>query len=122
MILWINGIETTAFIDRAINTTSFSPQNNTELRSAVETCLNVSAKGDCPDGLHGSIGEWDVSRVTNVSFIFTGASLFDSDISKWDVSKVTDMKSMFAVAKAFNGDLSRWDVSGVRTGVRLCLT
>jgi hypothetical protein len=37
---------------------------------------------------------------------------FDGDISKWDVSKVTDMSGMFSQSQ-FNGDISNWDVSSV---------
>ena len=42
------------------------------------------------------IGSWDVSSVTNMSFMFYGgATLFNQDIGSWDVSSVTDMSNMF---------------------------
>ena len=31
---------------------------------------------------------WDVSSVTTMSSVFSGAALFDQDISAWDVSSV----------------------------------
>ena len=37
---------------------------------------------------------------------------FNGDISGWDVSNVTDMSFMFEYSK-FNGDISGWDVSNV---------
>ena len=37
------------------------------------------------------IGGWDVSNVTDMRGMFSGASSFNQDISGWDVSKVTDM-------------------------------
>ena len=55
----------------------------------------------------------DLSRVTTMSGMFDGATLFNGDLSNWDVSNVTDMSSMFYDATTFNGDLSSWDVSNV---------
>ena len=40
---------------------------------------------------YGPIGDWDVSRVTDMSGLFDGKTLFNDDISRWDVSKVTNM-------------------------------
>ena len=64
-------------------------------------------------GAHEPIGDWDVSRVADVSRMFSNAKLFRGDISKWDVSNVKDMSGMFRWAKSFNGDISKWDVSSV---------
>jgi surface protein len=36
---------------------------------------------------------------------------FNSDLSGWDISQVTDMSFMFNDAKSFNYDLSEWDIS-----------
>ena len=57
----------------------------------------------------------DLSRVTNMSGTFWGASSFDGDLSKWNVSAVTNMRNTFAHASSFNGDISTWDVSAVTT-------
>ena len=73
----------------------------------------MSAVGDCSKGVHGPIGEWDVSRVTDMHGIFSGAKSFNQDLSKWDVSRATNMQDMFANAFSFNQDLSKWDVSRV---------
>ena len=62
---------------------------------------------------NGDISEWDVSWVTDMSRVFANAASFNGDISEWDVSGVTDMSDMFAGASSFNGDISPWDVSGV---------
>eukprot|EP00961_Rhodomonas_salina_P074076 995421-Rhodomonas_salina.1 len=64
----------------------------------------------------GNIGQWDVSSVTDMSYMFAGdpmygvTNTFTGDISKWDVSAVTTMGAMF-YASSFTGDISKWDVS-----------
>ena len=55
----------------------------------------------------------DLSGVTDMSFMFTGASSFNGDLSSWNVSGVTNMSEMFTSASSFNGNISGWDVSGV---------
>ena len=50
------------------------------------------------------------SSVTDLSFMFCGAYVFNQDISGWDVSNVTDMAGMFGFASAFNQDLELWNV------------
>ena len=54
---------------------------------------------------------WDVSNVTNMSWMFSYAEAFIGDLSDWDVSNVTDMGYMFGWATAFNQDLS-WVLVG----------
>ena len=78
------------------------------LKSAVNTCLKLSPKGDCTDWPHGTIAEWDLSNVGDMSRILSYATSFNGDLSKWDVSNVKDMSSMFLAAKSFNRDLSKW--------------
>ena len=96
-----------------IRTSAFLPQSKAELKSAVEACLALSPKGDCFDGPHGAIGEWDVSRVTNMSRVFAYSHSFNANICEWDVSSVTSMNRMFLAATTFTGDISKWDVSRV---------
>src|SRR5690606_16244702 len=57
--------------------------------------------------------KWDVSHVTDMRWMFTGATNFNGDISEWDTSSVTNMSYMFFGAKSFNQDISKWDVSSV---------
>ena len=61
----------------------------------------------------GEISKWDVSSVTDMSFMFCDCCSFNQNISDWDVSNVTNMSSMFYYCKKFNQDLSRWDVLNV---------
>ena len=41
------------------------------------------------------IGDWDVSNVTDMSYMFYGHQSFNQPIGDWDVSNVTDMYTMF---------------------------
>jgi surface protein len=61
--------------------------------------------------INGNIGIWDVSQVTDFTYMFYDARVFNQDIGNWQVHNVTGMFFMFANASAFNQDISRWDVS-----------
>ena len=62
---------------------------------------------------YGSIQDWDVSSVTNMSNLFQNKTSFNNDISSWDTSNVTNMSNMFNGASAFNQNLNSWNVSSV---------
>lgn len=47
------------------------------------------------------IENWDVSNVTNMSWMFTFCYNFNQPLYNWDVSNVTDMSWMFAGCKNF---------------------
>jgi surface protein len=83
--------------------------NNDNIHDMVEKYI----AGDIKIRNHGSIGNWDVSKVTNMSDLFPYEN-FNEDISKWDVSNVTNMNSMFMGAENFNQPLDNWNVSKVR--------
>src|SRR5690625_5882177 len=51
--------------------------------------------------------------VTDVSYMFWGASSFNQDISGWNTSNVTDMGYMFWGATSFNQDISGWNTESV---------
>ena len=61
----------------------------------------------------GDLSDWNVSQVTDMSYMFANAGDFDGNISNWNVSQVTDMSYMFATAGAFDGNISNWNVSQV---------
>ena len=59
------------------------------------------------------IGSWDVSNVTYMSGMFQYTTSFNQPIGNWDLSSVTDMEWMFNSADAFNQPIGNWDVSNV---------
>ena len=59
------------------------------------------------------LNHWDVSHVTDMSFMFHDASAFNQPLDSWDVSNVTNMTSMFHSASAFNQPLDSWNTSKV---------
>ncbi|WP_289030896.1 BspA family leucine-rich repeat surface protein [uncultured Algoriphagus sp.] len=54
---------------------------------------------------NSEIGAWDVRDVTDMSYMFSEASLFNQDIKNWNVEKVTNMERMFKNASSFNQSL-----------------
>ncbi len=65
------------------------------------------------------IEKWDVSRVTDFSYMFFKARNFNSDISGWNVGQAVTMRDMFCHASMFNKPLDKWDVSNVTDMTRM---
>jgi surface protein len=85
---------------------------NDNLRGLVQT--HVRNKTQLPDDLKGvPIGQWDVSRVTNMRGMFSDYHAFNEPLDTWNVSNVTDMQRMFLDCTAFNRPLNAWNVSNV---------
>jgi surface protein len=49
---------------------------------------------------YGLIADWDVSAITDMSYLFQDLKNFTADISSWDTSSVTNMAFMFYVRSA----------------------
>ena len=79
--------------------------------TGIHTTLN-GAFGRCTL-FNGAIGNWDVSTVTNMAFmfdhLFSTDGEFNQDISSWDVSNVITFQRMFTNCK-FNQDISSWTI------------
>ena len=94
-------------IKRAHDESSF---DNETLRKAVNeytTNPNMAIRK------YGPIENWKTSQVTDMSGLFRGKKIFNTDISAWDVSRVTNMRSMFEGAREFNKPIGNWDVGKV---------
>jgi surface protein len=55
-------------------------------------------------------GYWNTSNVTDMSFMFSGATVFNGAIG-WITSKVTNMREMFLNASSFNQYIGRQPIS-----------
>jgi surface protein len=78
--------------------TDFSCSNtflhNVMFKSVVDDwCGNDHAKKTAVQIAHGSIEDWDVSRITNMKELFRSKSSFNADLSKWSTGAVTNMNS-----------------------------
>ena len=98
--MWVNDNETALATYGEINTWDIS------LMDELDSMFGY------PD-FNDDISNWDVSNVTNMSYLFSGATSFNQDLSSWDVSNVESMGHIFFGATSFNQDLSSWDVSNV---------
>ena len=78
---------------------------------SLVTDLSVMFSG--ASSLNESLNHWDVSSVTDMNNMFSQAEKFNQDIGDWVVSSVTRMSAMFDRATAFNQDIGSWDVSSV---------
>jgi len=55
------------------------------------------------------------STVTDMSYMFLGATAFNQNIASWNTDHVTDMTGMFQNASSFRQDLSGWTVALIPT-------
>lgn len=75
------------------------------VRGMFQRCTNLNSPNN--------INTWNTASVTNMSYMFSGASAFNQDIGGWNVSNVTNMTNMFAGASSFNQNIGGWDVGNV---------
>ncbi|MBI9067211.1 MAG: BspA family leucine-rich repeat surface protein [Salinivirgaceae bacterium] len=59
------------------------------------------------------IGSWNVSNITNMEDMFYFAYKFNQNINNWNVSNVNNMSGMFREAIEFNQPLSSWNTENV---------
>ncbi|MCG8700076.1 MAG: DUF285 domain-containing protein, partial [Bacteroidales bacterium] len=60
---------------------------------------------------NGDISTWNVSSVTEMSYMFNSTANFNSDITNWNVESADRMLGMFRQSGAFDQDLSGWNIS-----------
>lgn len=65
--------------------------------------------------------QWNVSHVKTMAHMFAVARQFNQPLEQWDVSNVTDMQHMFEMTTSFNQPLDKWDVSHVTTMANMFL-
>ncbi len=78
---------------------------NVAMDSAFRGAINLT--------LNSSAGTPNMSAVTNMKWMFSGATSFNGDISGWNTTAVTDMHNMFQSATSFNQNIGNWNVEAV---------
>ncbi len=78
---------------------------NADMSNAFSLAMNLT--------MNPNAGTPNMSAVTDMSWMFSGATSFNGDISGWNTEKVTNMQGMFVDATSFNGDISGWNTEKV---------
>ena len=84
------------------------PQSLSDLQTMLMNYYTANSPETCK-----SINQWNISQVTDLSYLFSEKGSFNCDIGSWDVSQVTTMAYMFHKAYNFNQNLASWDVAHV---------
>jgi len=100
--------------------------NNEDVTKVNTSCITDMSRlfSRAEDTFNQDIGNWDVSNVTTMKYMFAArapgsAPIFNQDIGNWDVSNVTNMESMFQQNINFNQDITKWNLSKVTTIERM---
>ena len=65
-----------------------------ELKTAVQA---FDENSTVAIATYGPIADWDVSAITDMSYLIYNLQNFNADISNWNTSGVTNMQGMFKV-------------------------
>jgi surface protein len=79
----------------------------------VSNVTDLNSMFQSVEGFNEDIGSWNVSSVEDMAFMFAGASSFDQDLGEWETGNVTNMNGMFANASSFDQDIGDWNTSSV---------
>jgi surface protein len=61
-------------------------------RKAVDELIALNADGSGIHPTYGPIKDWDLTLVTDLSWLFNNKKTMNADLSNWDVSGVTNMR------------------------------
>ena len=90
------------------------PLTDATFQNAINQCLAQDpVNGNFDVRPYGTISQWDVSQVSDMSNAFRGETFFNGDITAWDCNGVENMSAMFQNAQAFNQDIGGWSVGNV---------
>ena len=67
-------------------------------KASLETAVQAyNADVASAEATYGPLADWDVSGITDMSYLFYNLKNFNADISNWETSGVTDMSNKFGV-------------------------
>ena len=64
--------------------------------------------------LVGGLSNWNVSMVTDFSYMFISATKFNENLSTWCMESANTIEGMFSYCESFNSDVSNWNTSNLR--------
>ena len=86
----------------------------TNVPDSVPALLNITSMFTGATSFNDpSVGKWNVSNATNMTYVFNDATSFNQDISSWNTLKVTTTAYMFNGATSFNQPLDNWTTTSV---------
>ena len=102
----------------SINTFDTCPNDSSPNLVKVPTTLpynitNIQYMFSGATSFNQDISMWDTSHVILMYRTFSGASAFNQDISGWNTGSVTQMHKMFENATSFNQPIGNWNTSAV---------
>ena len=92
---------------------TMDPRVNNLTNASIRLVMNGHRAAICNGTFYPPIGEWDVSRVTDMAGLFSGWGEFNQPIGDWDTSNVTSMSRLFSRAGTFNQPIGNWKTAGV---------
>ena len=113
----INGVEYTIVNEATLRSMVYNNQNLS--RIVVSKVSDMSKLFSNKSSFNYNINNWDVSNVTNMEMMFYIAETFNQPIGDWDTSKVTNMSGMFWGAYEFNKPIGNWNVANVTDMTRM---
>ncbi len=81
----------------------------------MSAVTNMSFMFNGATAFNGDIGNWNTAKVRNMYAMFWNVASFDQDIGNWNTASVTDMSGMFHRATSFNQDIGNWNTAKVRS-------
>ena len=90
--------------------TTYTFKSKKQLKETID--LWFQDKKECIKK-YGHMSYWDVSNITDMSWLFSYRTDFNEDISRWDVSNVENMYRIFYYCLNFNQPIGKWNVRNV---------
>ena len=104
-----DGLGLTSLFD-AFNGATMLTQVPTSLPATV---TNLSYMFQGATAFNQAIGTWNTAAVTDMTYMFYNATAFNQAIGTWNTAAVTNMYSMFFGATSFNQPIGTWNTRAV---------
>ena len=95
-----------------LNLTGWTTSSLTSMTGMFKGCSNLRKILD--------IEKFDISKVTNLSDVFSGCGLTSINLDSWDFNGVTSVYNMFTNSKIKTLDTTNWDVSTIANFGNFC--